>query len=110
MSDKITTVSELREIIENFSDARGWGKSQNPKNLAISLSLEASEVLEIFQWVDTENAHEIKNNPEKFQHLKEEVADVFWYLTNLCDHFDIDLTEAVKDKERKNALRFPVDK
>ncbi len=110
MSDKTTTVSELREIVENFSNARGWGKSQNAKNLAISLSLEASEVLEIFQWVETDKAREIKDNPEQLQHLKEEVADVFWYLTNLCDHFEIDLTEAVKDKERKNGLRFPVEK
>ncbi len=110
MTDKTTSVSELREIIENFSSARGWGKSQNAKNLAISLSLEASERLEIFQWIDTDKADEIKNNPEKFAHLKEEVADVFWYLTNLCDHFDIDLTESVKDKEQKNSLRFTVDK
>ncbi len=110
MSDKTTSVSELRERIENFSSARGWGKSQNAKNLAIALSIEASEVLEIFQWIDTEKADEIRDNPEKFEHLKEEVADVFWYLTNLCDHFDIDLTEAVKVKEQKNGLRFPISK
>ncbi len=107
MMDSKTTIKELRDRIENFSNPRGWGKCQNPKDLVMALSVEASELVEIFQWIPSDEASNISENSKEFEHLKEEVADVFWYLTNLCDHFNIDLTEAVVDKEEKNEKRFP---
>ncbi len=107
--DNKTTIRELRDIIEEFSSARGWGKVQNPKDLVMALSVETSEIVEIFQWLHSDEAANLSKDSIAFEHLKEEVADVFWYLTNLCDHFNIDLTEAVIDKKHKNEKRFPIN-
>lgn len=105
--DESTTVKELKEITQNFCNARGWGgKFENPKDIVMALSVEASELLEIFQWVHSDDASKLRDNPKEFEHIKEEVADVFWYLMSFCDHFDIDLTEAVIDKEKKNSAKM----
>lgn len=106
--DEQTTIKELKEKILNFSKERGWLDGENAKNLVMALSVEASELLEIFQWTHSDDVEKIKDNENEFTHLKEEIADVFWYLMRICKHFDIDLTEAVMDKAIKNAKKYPV--
>lgn len=85
-----------------FRDERGWRKFHNPKDLAISLSLEASELLECFQWsgADTEV-------PEKRAAMSEELADVLIYGVLLADRLDLNLGEVVRAKLAKNAARYP---
>ncbi len=107
MSDSKTTVSALREMIQNFSRNRNWLEKQNPKDLSMALSVEASEILEIFQWINSNDAFKVQDDEKVYEHIKEEVADVFWYLMRLCDSLDIDLSEAVFDKEKKNAIKYP---
>lgn len=108
MNDKTTTISELIKHIQDFSDARGWRKDQNAKDLVMALSVETAELTEIFMWLHSDDADSIKENTGEYQHLKEELADVFWYICRLCGHFDVDLAKAIEDKTVKNAKKYPV--
>ena len=109
MNDKQMTIDEIGKKIASFSKERGWNKEENAKDLVMALSIEASELMEIFQWLHSDKANSVKDNASEFQHLKEEIADVFWYLMRICEHFEIDLTKAVEDKAMKNAIKYPAD-
>ncbi|MDD5750071.1 MAG: nucleotide pyrophosphohydrolase [Candidatus Pacebacteria bacterium] len=101
-------LEELSEHIHKFCLARGWKQFHNPKDLAISICLEASEVLEHFQWKsEKEIAQYIKTHKEE---VADELADVFVYLLTISRDLDIDLAQALKDKMAKNAKRYPVEK
>lgn len=94
----------MRKIIE-FRDERGWAPYHNEKDLAISISLEASELLENFQWRSSEEAV-----AESVQNIKEEMADILIYLLQLADKMEVNLEEEVYKKMEKNALKYPVSK
>lgn len=88
-----------------FRDEREWQQFHNGKDLAISLSLEASELLELFQWSADDllvNAHLPK--------MKEELADIIMYAILFADRYGIDLNEALTDKLKKNEMKYPVEK
>lgn len=92
----------MKKIIE-FRDERGWGPFHKEKDLAISISLEASELLENFQWKSSEEAAAVSR-----QNIKEEMADILIYLLQLANKMEIDLEEEVYKKLVKNALKYPV--
>ena len=96
-------MKELTEEIKKFRDERGWGGNHDARSLAISISLEASELLEHFQWVSAEDA--IKKDK---QAIADEAADVFIYLLQFADVLGIDLKEAAQQKMKKNALKYPL--
>lgn len=100
-------MSELKAIdtIKNFIQQRDWEQFHDPKNLAISLNLEASEVLELFQWTKDNDI-----NKEKMSNLTDELADVYYWLLLLADYFDIDLESALSEKMKKNEYKYPIDK
>ncbi|MBL1321075.1 MAG: nucleotide pyrophosphohydrolase [Methylophaga sp.] len=102
---KPQTVQKLLD----FRRERDWEQFHTPKDLAISLSIEASELLEWFQWSDNEQITQ-KLNSEKREALEDEVADVVAYLTYLCHDLDIDINKVVEAKINKNAVKYPVDK
>lgn len=110
MNDKATTLAELQKHIQDFSDARGWRSDQNPKDLAMALTVEAAELAEIFMWLHSDDADRVRENKDEFGHLQEELADVFWYVCRICGHFDIDLAAAVEKKTVKNAAKYPAIK
>lgn len=89
------------EAIIKFRDARDWRQFHTPKNLAISISLEASELLELFQWHEATILH---------REAREEVADVAIYLLLFCHETGIDLRQAIADKIAINEKKYPVDK
>ncbi|ADC66423.1 pyrophosphatase [Ferroglobus placidus DSM 10642] len=94
------------ERVLKFRDERGWKKYHNPKDLAASIVIEASELLEIFQWVSEEESYEeARRNIER---VKEEVADILIYLIYLADVLQIDLEEAVIEKLKKNEEKYPI--
>jgi NTP pyrophosphatase (non-canonical NTP hydrolase) len=97
-------MKEMYQEIMKFRDERGWKGNHNVKDLAISISLEASELLENFQWKSSEEA--IKDTP---QNIKEEMADVLIYLIQMADKLDVDLEKEVFEKLKKNALKYPVE-
>ena len=96
---------ETADIVKKFRDDRNWRQFHNPKDLAISLSLEASELLEIFQW----SADDLECL-DKIDLVKEELADVLSYAILLADRYGLDLDEIIQDKMKKNAEKYPVEK
>jgi len=95
-------MNQLCEKVIEFRDERNWDANHNEKDLAISISLEANELLENFQWKTSREAVEATR-----QNIKEEMADVLIYLVQLADKMDIDLEEEVYKKLEKNALKYP---
>jgi NTP pyrophosphatase (non-canonical NTP hydrolase) len=91
--------------ILGFRDVRGWKDFHKEKDLAISISLEASELLENFQWRTSEEAI-----AESKQNIKEEMADILIYLIQLADKMELDFEEEVTRKLEKNAVKYPVNK
>ena len=101
----MSELEELREKILKFRDERNWQQFHNPKDLALSLSLEASELLELFQWKTSEEA--VERNLEK---MKEELADVLIYAILFANETGMDLNSVIQEKLHKNAIKYPVDK
>ncbi len=95
----------LQNRIKDFCDARDWSQFHDPKNLAISLQLEVSEVLELFQWTKDNKIKEGKESE-----MVDELADVLYFLIKLSNHYDINLLEALEKKMVKNEQKYPVDK
>ncbi len=96
---------ETFELITNFRDERDWRQFHNPKDLAISINLEASELLEIFQWSGDDLFCS-----EKMERIKEELADTINYCILLADAYNINLDDAIREKVAKNAVKYPVEK
>lgn len=104
----MSDIQELIEKIKKFRDERNWMQFHNHKDMAISLVLEAAEVLEHFQWKSLEEIEKyVKQNKED---MSEELADVAIYLFELADNVGIDLKKAVEEKLEKNAKKYPVEK
>ena len=101
-------IKTLTEKIRKFRDERDWKQFHNHKDMALSLVLEASEVLEHFQWksLDEVEQHSVSAKAE----IAEELADVAMYLFELSDNLGIDLSKAIDIKLAKNAKKYPVEK
>ena len=95
-------MKDLIKEINEFRDKRNWRQYHNPKDLSLSLSLEASVLLENFQWVSAEEGAK-----ENYQNIKEELADVFIYGLMLADDLDIDMEEAIREKLVINNKKYP---
>ena len=101
-------MKELIEKVAEFRDKRNWRKFHTPKNLAIALVIEATELLEMFQWTFDEELENVVN--AKRDKIEEEIADVLIYLLLLADALNIDLEGAFFKKMEKNEKRYPVEK
>lgn len=99
-------IENLKKIILKFSNDRNWDKHHNPKNLTMALNVEASELLEIFQWLNLEESQNLSD--EKKEHAKQEIADIAIYLIRLCIKLDIDLEEAIIEKMKLNEKKYPL--
>lgn len=95
-------MKQIYDKVIEFRDERNWDANHNEKDLAISISLEANELLENFQWKTSREAVGATR-----QNIKEEMADVLIYLVQLADKMDIDLEKEVYEKLEKNALKYP---
>jgi NTP pyrophosphatase (non-canonical NTP hydrolase) len=102
------TLAELTEQLLKFVHERDWKQFHNPKDMAISLTLEAAEVLELMQWKNGEElaAHLAANR----EAMADELSDVLFWVLEMAHHFQIDLGEAFPKKLAKNALKSPVEK
>lgn len=94
-------MKKIMKMIDDFNTEREWHQFHTPANLAKSIVIEASELLELFQWQD---------EPKSLDNLKEELADVLSYCLMLAQHYDLDLEEILEAKIKKNALKYPTDK
>ena len=93
-----------------FREERDWAQYHNPKDLAISLSLEAAELLEIFQWKDAEEVEAVKSNAAGREKVKEELGDILIYALNMCDAFGLDPEDVILSKLKINEEKYPVEK
>jgi dCTP diphosphatase len=99
---------ELRDALRRFAAERDWEQFHTPKNLAIALSVEASELLERFQWLTDAESQSL--DPTRLAKVREEIADVLLYLVRLADRLGIDPFAAARDKLVVNATKYPADK
>lgn len=106
MTDKNTNIQELKDKVSTFVKERNWEKFHNPKNLSMSIAIEASELMEIFQWLSIEESINIMDSLEA-EHLKEELADVIIYCISLANQLNIDISTAIIDKIKKNSVKYP---
>lgn len=103
-----TQLTKIRDTLREFAAARDWDQFHSPKNLAMALSVEASELLEHFQWLTEEESRAVSG--DKLTAVKHELADVLIYLVRLADKLDVDLMKAVDEKLVLNANKYPVEK
>ncbi|MHA6646866.1 nucleotide pyrophosphohydrolase [Aerococcus urinae] len=95
---------DLIDKINAFRDARNWRQFHNEKDLALSIVLEASELLEIYQWKSAEEGN------QNLQAIKEELADVLIYSLMFADNLNLDINEIIEEKLKLNAQKYPVEK
>jgi len=108
--DEMTTVGSLRTAVRHFVDARDWDIFHTPKNLAMSVAIEAAEIMEHFQWYTVEESQQRVSDPAIRAEIADEVADVMIYLLSLANAMQIDVTSAVTAKLARNEGRFPVER
>jgi dCTP diphosphatase len=109
MSDSQTTVAELRRLVNAFIDARDWHQFHSPKNLAMSLAIEAAELMEHFQWISTDQSRQVAGQPEQISQVADELADVLCYVLAMANELNLDLSQAVRQKMAKNEQKYPAD-
>jgi NTP pyrophosphatase (non-canonical NTP hydrolase) len=106
--NSVDSLLELRTLIREFAEERDWDQFHTPKNLAISVSIEAAELLEQFQWAQTGQAAEL--GEKRLTSVRHEIADVLVYLIRLADKLDLDLADIAREKIRLNREKYPADK
>ena len=107
----MSTISDLDDMarrLREFAIERDWEQFHSPKNLAMALSVEASELLEHFQWLTEEQSSNLK--PSELEAVAEEIADVQIYLVRLADRLGVDILAATGRKIIKNGEKYPADK
>ncbi|MBI0327402.1 nucleotide pyrophosphohydrolase [Burkholderia plantarii] len=107
-SDKGSDLQKLRDVLRRFSRERDWEKFHTPKNLAIALSVEASELLEPFQWLHSGERAELDSHQTTA--IRHEMADVLAYLILLADKLNINLYDATLEKIKINEEKYPAEK
>ena len=105
---KTLDLKDVAQRLDNFARERDWEKFHSPKNLAMALSVEAAELLEIFQWLNEEQSRHLSS--QDLEAVREEAADILIYLIRISDRLNIDLVDAINKKISLNAQKYPVDK
>lgn len=108
--DSETTVAELRALVEEFVAERQWSVYHSPKNLAMSIAIEAAELMEHFQWLTPEEAQAAADDPAKRAAAAEELADVVGYSFAMAGALGVDLSQAVRAKMLRNHEKYPAEK
>lgn len=101
-------LGELKQRLRDFVAERDWGQFHSPKNLSMALSVEAAELVELFQWLT--EAESSAPDEKLRRRAAEELADVLWFLVRIADVLDIDLLEAAETKFGQNAAKYPAER
>lgn len=104
------TVKELMDKVQAFCAERDWDQFHNPKDLAIGISTEANELLDIFRFKSGEQMKELFEDADKSEHINEEIADTLFFILRFAQMNNIDLERALDNKLEKNERKYPVDK
>ena len=108
--DHKTNIHELKDKVKKFCDERDWDQHHNPKDLAIAITLEAAELLELFRYKSNKEMEDLFNDEAKRQEIAEEAADILHMLLRFSQKYGIDLTTELGKKMDKNEKKYPVDK
>jgi len=108
MPDKTTRIQELKNLVTRFVSERDWEKFHSPKNLSMSIAIEAAELMEKFQWVEGVESKELTRK-EKLT-IEEELADIAVYILNFCSLYNVDLSDAIGRKLKINTKKYPIKK
>jgi NTP pyrophosphatase (non-canonical NTP hydrolase) len=109
MSDKEIVIDELKSLIESFVDERDWKQFHSPKNISMSISIEAAELMELFQWLSLDEAKEMMIGGDVRDNAIDEIADVMIYAIAFCNRNNIDISDAIKQKMKKNMKKYPTE-
>jgi NTP pyrophosphatase (non-canonical NTP hydrolase) len=109
MDDK-TTLTDLKETIRRFCEARDWDQYHNAKDLAIGIITEAAELLDHFRFKSNEESDALLNDPEQRHAISQELADILYFVLRLAQRYDIDLSDELAAKLELNAARYPIEK
>lgn len=104
---RLLDVSGLEAALQQFATERGWDKFHSPKNLAMALTGEVGELVELFQWLTEDESKTVARDAETSQSVRDELADVLLYVVRLASVLQVDLNEAVTAKLEANRLRYP---
>lgn len=107
MADHETTVAALRTLVGTFVDQRDWHQFHSPKNLSMSLAIEAAELMEHFQWITTDASRKIGDDPETLEAVSDELADILCYAFAIANELKIDVDTAMRNKMQKNEVKYP---
>lgn len=107
MSDATTTLSQLREEVATFVRERDWEQFHTPKNLSMSIAIEAAELMEHFQWLSAAESQEL--DVDKLQAVSEELSDIVIYSLSMANALHLDLAQAIRAKMEKNIRKYPRD-
>ena len=108
--DDLTTVGDLRAAVHSFVERRDWYQYHTPKNLAMSIAIEAAEIMEHFQWLTVDESAAALADPEVHHAVADELADVMIYCLSFANSAKIDVSTAVLAKLEHNESRFPVER
>ncbi len=103
-------VSLLQEAVGRFAREREWERFHSPKNLAMALTGEVGELVELFQWLSEDDSRRVARDPATARRVRDEIADVLLYLVRLAAVLDVDLDEAVRSKLAANARKYPIER
>ena len=106
-TDNQLNICELQEYSQRFVEEREWDQYHTPKNVAMGLTIEAAELMEIFQWLTGKESFEVINDPKKREQISDEIGDILHYLIRLSTLLDIDLNQAFWDKIKKTEAKYP---
>jgi NTP pyrophosphatase (non-canonical NTP hydrolase) len=109
MSDSTTTIADLKQLMADFVARRDWRRFHAPKNLSMSLAIEAAELMEHFQWISPEESRRVSDNPDRLAAVGDELADVLCYALAMTNELGLDLSTAIRRKIAKNELKYPVE-
>jgi len=107
--DDKTNIAQLKQLAQDFVDERDWKKYHNPKDLAISIALEASELMELFQWMGQGEVEKKTKDGHELLRIREELADVMILCLNMGNTLGIDLSQAIVEKIEKNKAKYPAE-
>ena len=109
MSDREATIAELRARVSAFTEERDWVQFHSPKNLSMSIAIEAAELMEEFQWLTGEESRAALEDATKRAQVVAELADVLIYCLDMANVLGVDVSTAVADKLAKDARKYPAD-
>ena len=110
MKDKERKMQEIKDFIKKYCDERDWDQFHGAKDLAVALSIEASELLEHFRFKSEKEVEDLFKDPKKREEIGDEMADVLYFLFRMAQKYNVDLADAFDKKMEKNTKKYPVEK